>query len=59
DRYVSVGLLFLKPLGTFFTMLSTIFFVNAILASFNTISSGFIWLYLQLVRGNAACIVCG
>ena len=43
DRYVSGGLLFLKPLGTFFTMLPTPFSVNAFRGSKNTISSTFIW----------------
>jgi hypothetical protein len=43
DRYVFGGLLFLKPLGTFFTMLLSTFFVNAFRVSCGTISSVFIY----------------
>ena len=42
-RYVSGGLLFLKPLGTFFTMPLTPCFVNAFRALTHMISSIFIW----------------
>ena len=42
DRYVSGGLLFLKPLGTFLTMIPSLQFVNAFRVRKGTISSGFI-----------------
>ena len=35
-RYVSGGLLFLKPLGTSFTMLRSLVFVNLFLVAKNT-----------------------
>jgi hypothetical protein len=38
-RYVSGGLLFLKPLGTFFTMILSPFFVNAFQVPMDTFSS--------------------
>jgi hypothetical protein len=41
-RYVSAGLLFLKPLGTFFTMLPMRIFVNAFSVWDGTFSSVFI-----------------
>jgi len=41
-RYVSGGSLFLKPLGTFFTMLRAALPVNYFLLSVNTFSSIFI-----------------
>jgi hypothetical protein len=41
-RYVSAGLLFLKPLGTFFTMLPARVFVNAFPVWNDTFSSIFI-----------------
>jgi hypothetical protein len=41
-RYVSAGLLFLKPLGTFFTMLLMHIFVNAFSVRKGTFSSAFI-----------------
>jgi hypothetical protein len=41
-RYVSAGLLFLKPLGTFFTMLLMRVFVNAFSVRNGTFSSAFI-----------------
>ena len=44
-RYVSGGLLFLKPLGTFSTMHPTSFFVNALVSDRALFSSAFIWLY--------------
>ena len=42
-RYVSASLLFLKPLGTFFTMLPIPFCVNAFSVRNGTFSSRFIW----------------
>jgi hypothetical protein len=45
-RYVSAGLLFLKPLGTFFTMIPIDFFVNVFPVRNDPFSSGFILLVL-------------
>ena len=41
DRYVSGDLLFLKPLGTFFTIYLSPFFVNAFRVRNHTISTVF------------------
>ncbi len=46
-RYVSTGWLFLKPLGTFFTMLLMPPSVNGIRACFHPFSSAFIFLRFQ------------
>ncbi|MEO8369244.1 MAG: hypothetical protein ABI806_08595, partial [Candidatus Solibacter sp.] len=58
-RYVSAGLLFLKPLGTFFTMLPKAISVNAFPASVNTFSSAFISLIFLRFRGIDPRIPCG
>ena len=53
-RYVSAGLLFLKPLGTFFTMLPTSLSVNVFLERNRTFSSVFILLSFNVLRGFAS-----
>jgi hypothetical protein len=53
DRYVSGGLLFLKPLGTFFTMPSSPFFVNGFYVLRRPFSSAFIWLVSKWLRRNS------
>ena len=49
-RYVSAGLLFLKPLGTFFTMLPIGFFVNAYSVRIHPFSSAFISLVFSVLQ---------
>jgi len=49
-RYCPVGLLFLKPLGTSFTMPPNRFSVNRISACYNTFSTGFIRLITNKLR---------
>ena len=57
-RYVSAGLLFLKPLGTFFTMLPMGVYVNAFLYSKRHFSSAFIlFIFNYLWRSPCACLV--
>ena len=58
-RYVSGGLLFLKPLGTFFTMLPKPFCVNAFLCFQDTFSSIFIWFVSKWLQSDDTCILCG
>jgi hypothetical protein len=50
DRYVSGGLLFLKPLGTLFTMIPSPFFVNGFRVLKGTKSSTFIWFVSKWLR---------
>ena len=49
-RYVLAGLLFLKPLGTFFTMNATAFFVNDFCGYARVFSSGFIFNVSSLLQ---------
>jgi len=58
-RYVSAGLLFLKPLGTFFTMLPEVNCVNGFPTSVNTFSSGFIGFIFLWLRRFDLRIPCG
>jgi len=58
-RYVSGGSLFLKPLGTFFTMPLSPFSVNPFQSLENTISTTFICLYFESVTPNVRRISCG
>src|ERR1039457_825901 len=57
-RYVSAGLLFLKPLGTSFTMLPIVFCVNAYLVRIHPFSSVFIrFIFNYLGRFARVCPV--
>jgi hypothetical protein len=57
-RYVSAGLLFLKPLGTFFTMLPMRIFVNAFSVRKGTFSSAFIPFVLNGLKNlSDECLV--
>jgi hypothetical protein len=55
-RYVSGGLLFLKPLGTFFNMILSPFFVNRFPVLPNTISTTFIWLVSNRLQGEPGAL---
>ena len=59
DRYVSGDLLFLKPLGTSFTIPPSPFFVNGFCVSIHTISSTFIYLCFDIVTAAPRCNLCG
>jgi len=48
-RYVSGGLLFLKPLGTFLTMIPNPFSVNIFCACYGAISTGNIWFHFSVL----------
>ena len=52
-RYVSVGLLFLKPLGTFFTMLPKSTFGQTLLCPADRFSTTFMSIWFQALAGAA------